>query len=86
MFHLSKILLHAFALAVGKDEQFFDNVYNPHDTLSSLRLIRYPFIENYPPVKTAPDGQKLNFDTHTDVSLLTILYQPCDLAFFFLGI
>lgn len=77
MFHMSKVLLRGFALALGKDENFFDNVYNTEDTISSIRLIRYPYIENYPPVMTAPDGQKLSFDTHTDVSLLTILYQPC---------
>ncbi|CAF1234537.1 unnamed protein product [Rotaria sp. Silwood1] len=76
MFCMCKILLHGFALALGKNENFFDNFYNPEDTISSLRLIRYPYIENYPPVITAPDGQKLNFDTHTDVSLLTVLYQP----------
>ena len=76
MFRLSKALLKGFALALGKSEDFFDNVYNPEDTISSLRLIRYPYIEEYPPVITAPDGQKLSFDTHTDVSLLTILYQP----------
>jgi isopenicillin-N synthase len=76
-FGMCKVLLRGFSLALGKNENFFDEYFNSHDTMSSLRLIRYPYIENYPPVITAADGTKLNFDTHRDVSLLTVLYQPC---------
>lgn len=73
---MCKVLLRGFALALGKDEHFFDKYYNQNDTLSSIRLIRYPYLEDYPPVITAPDGTKLSFDWHIDVSLLTVLYEP----------
>lgn len=76
-FHLSSVLLRGFALAVGKDEHFFDNYFKKEDTLSSVRLIRYPYLDDYPPVKTAADGTKISFDSHVDVSLITVLYQPC---------
>uniref|UniRef100_A0A914VNI2 Fe2OG dioxygenase domain-containing protein n=1 Tax=Plectus sambesii TaxID=2011161 RepID=A0A914VNI2_9BILA len=75
-FHLSSILLRGFALALGKDERFFDDYFKKEDTLSSVRLIRYPYMEDYPPVKTAADGTKISFDSHEDASLLTVLYQP----------
>jgi len=76
VFHLSSIILRGFALALGKEEHFFDDYFKKEDTLSSIRLIRYPFIEDYPPVKTAEDGTKISFDSHVDVSLITVLYQP----------
>lgn len=77
-FHFSSVLLRAFALAMGKEERFFDQFFKREDTMSSMRLIRYPFIDPYPPgaIKTAADGELLSFETHTDVSLLTVLYQP----------
>jgi len=76
MFHLSSVLLRGFSLAMGKNEEFFDNYFKLEDTLSSVRLIRYPYIENYPPVKIAADGTKVSFESHEDVSLITVLYQP----------
>jgi len=75
MFHLSKMMMRGFALALGKDENFFDPELNEADTLSSVSLIRYPYLEDYPPVKTGPDGAKLSFEDHFDVSMITVLYQ-----------
>jgi isopenicillin-N synthase len=77
-FEFSSVLLRGFALALGKEERFFDRYFKKEDTMSSMRLIRYPYIDPYPQgaIKTAFDGEKLSFETHTDVSLLTVLYQP----------
>jgi len=75
MFHLSKVLMRGFALALGKDEHFFDPELRETDTLSAVSLIRYPYLEDYPPVKTGPDGEKLSFDDHYDVSMITVLFQ-----------
>eukprot|EP01124_Arcella_intermedia_P031793 TRINITY_DN7269_c0_g1_i1.p1 TRINITY_DN7269_c0_g1~~TRINITY_DN7269_c0_g1_i1.p1 ORF type:complete len:353 (-),score=77.25 TRINITY_DN7269_c0_g1_i1:3-971(-) len=76
MFEMSAVLLKGFALALGLEENFFDTYYKKEDTMSSVRLIRYPYMENYPPIKRAPDGTKLSFDWHEDISFVTILYQP----------
>jgi isopenicillin-N synthase len=75
MFEVSQALLRGFSLALGKEESFFDSFFKRETTLSSLSLIRYPFLENYPTVKTAQDGTLLSFDDHYDVSLVTVLYQ-----------
>jgi isopenicillin-N synthase len=75
VFRLSSMLLRGFALALGKDELFFDPYFTADDTLSAVSLIRYPYLEDYPPVKTGPDGTKLSFEHHQDVSLITVLYQ-----------
>jgi len=77
MFDLSAALLRGFALALGKDETFFDEYFTKEDTLSSVRLIRYPYLDDYPPVKTAADGTKVSFESHEDLSVITVLYQPC---------
>ncbi|KAF9985246.1 hypothetical protein BGZ65_011367 [Modicella reniformis] len=76
-FNLSKYLLRGCALALGKNEQFFDEYMDEKTTLSSVVLIRYPFLDPYPPaaIKTAEDGTMLSFEWHEDVSLLTVLYQ-----------
>lgn len=78
MFDMSAKLLRGFALALEKEEDFFDSYFKKEDTLSSVRLIRYPYLEDYPPVKTAADGTKVSFESHQDASLLTVLYQPCN--------
>lgn len=75
MFGLASSLLRGFALALGQTEYFFDDHFQKDSTLSSLRLIRYPYLENYPPVQIAPDGALLSFGDHLDVSLITILFQ-----------
>lgn len=75
MIRLSSLLLRGFALALGKEESFFDTYLSTNDTLSSVRLIRYPYLKDYPPVVTAADGTKLGFGDHLDVSLITILFQ-----------
>ncbi|MDI5976672.1 2OG-Fe(II) oxygenase family protein [Amycolatopsis magusensis] len=75
MHRLSKVLMRGFALALGKDERFFEPELKEADTLSSVSLIRYPYLEDYPPVKTGPDGEKLSFEDHFDVSMITVLYQ-----------
>ena len=75
IFEVSSLLLRGFALALGKPERFFASEFRPADTLSAVSLIRYPYLDNYPPVKTAEDGTKLSFEHHKDVSLITVLYQ-----------
>jgi isopenicillin-N synthase len=75
MFRLSSVLLRGFALALGEEEFFFDPHFTTLDTLSAVSLIHYPYLEDYPPVKTGPDGTKLSFQDHQDVSLITVLYQ-----------
>lgn len=77
VFGLSSALLRGYALALGKEEDFFTKHFRKHDTLSSVVLIRYPYIEDYPApaIKTASDGTKLSFEWHEDVSLITVLYQ-----------
>jgi isopenicillin-N synthase len=75
VFELSARLLRGFALALGKQEDFFDAYFRLGDTLSAVSLIRYPYLDNYPPVKIAADGTRLSFEHHQDVSLITVLYQ-----------
>lgn len=71
----SKVLLRGYALALGKDEYFFEPFVTQEGSLSAVSLIRYPYIKNYPPVKEAEDGTKLSFERHYDVSMITVLYQ-----------
>ncbi|MGW6903543.1 2OG-Fe(II) oxygenase family protein [Streptomyces sp. NPDC054940] len=75
MFRLSKTLMRGLALALGKPEDFFDAHLPEDDTLSAVSLIRYPRLDDYPPVKTGPDGTKLSFEDHLDVSMITVLFQ-----------
>ncbi|MET9290622.1 2OG-Fe(II) oxygenase family protein [Streptomyces sp. NPDC003077] len=75
IFAFSRTLMRGFALALGKPETFFDAELPEADTLSAVSLIRYPYLEDYPPVKTGPDGTKLSFEDHLDVSLITVLFQ-----------
>ncbi|KAG6129643.1 hypothetical protein E4U28_007729 [Claviceps purpurea] len=72
-------LLRGYALALHQPEDFFTRHLRRHDTLSSVVLIRYPFLDPYPApaIKTADDdGIKLSVDPHRDVSLITVLCQP----------
>ncbi|KAL1960532.1 hypothetical protein VTO42DRAFT_7111 [Malbranchea cinnamomea] len=77
VFGLSTALLRGYALALGKEEDFFTKHFRKDDTLSSVVLIRYPYLDPYPApaIKTASDGTKLSFEWHEDVSLITVLYQ-----------
>lgn len=75
VFDVSATLLRGFAIALGKEEDFFEPHFTREDTLSAVSLIRYPYLDDYPPVKTGPDGQKLSFEHHQDASLITVLYQ-----------
>lgn len=75
MIDLSALILRGMALALGQNEHFFDTYYHKEDTLSSVRLIRYPCLKDYPPVRVASDGTKLGFGDHVDVSLITLLFQ-----------
>ena len=74
---LSTALLRGYALALGRSEDFFTRHFRTSDTLSSVVLIRYPYLDPYPEpaIKTAADGEKLSFEWHEDVSLITVLYQ-----------
>lgn len=76
--NLSLTLLRGFALATGKPENFFDDKIRIEDCMSTLRLNYYPFLDNINPIEVAPDGTKIGIETHTDGSLLTILYQPIE--------
>ena len=75
VFDMSMAMLRAISLALGKEENYFEKYITSKGTLSSVVLIRYPFLENYPPVQVAKDGTKLGFGAHRDVSLLTVLLQ-----------
>jgi isopenicillin-N synthase len=77
VFGVSEALLRGYALALGKEEDFFTKHFQRDTTLSSVVLIRYPFLDPYPApaIKTADDGTKLSFEWHEDVSLITVLYQ-----------
>lgn len=77
VFDVAQLLLKGFALALGKGEDFFAQYFKKENTLSAVSLIRYPFLDPYPPaaIKTAEDGTKLSFGWHFDVSLITVLYQ-----------
>ena len=75
MFDLATLLLRGYALALGRDENYFGLYFKKIDTLSSVSLIRYPYLEKYPPVKKGQDGRELGFEDHLDVSLITILCQ-----------
>lgn len=79
MFALAEAILSGLALAIGKEENFFKPYFTKEDTLSCQRLIRYPYLEEYPPRLIAEDGTELNFGSHVDVSLISIGYLPfCD--------
>lgn len=77
VFGVSEAILGGYALALGKEEDFFTKHFKKDTTLSSVVLIRYPYLEDYPEpaIKTAEDGTKLSFEWHQDVSLITVLYQ-----------
>ncbi|MCD9006279.1 isopenicillin N synthase family oxygenase [Luteimonas sp. XNQY3] len=72
---VAALILRGFAIALGREERFFEPHFSSEDTLSAVSLIRYPYLEDYPPVKVAPDGTRLSFESHQDVSLITVLYQ-----------
>jgi isopenicillin-N synthase len=75
VFDVASVILRGFALALGREESFFDPHFTRSDTLSAVSLIRYPYLDDYPPVKSGPDGAQLSFEHHQDVSLITVLYQ-----------
>lgn len=72
---LSRLLLRGFSLGLGRPEGFFDRHVTLEDTLSAVSLIRYPHLDDYPPVTAGPDGVKLSFEDHQDVSIITVLFQ-----------
>ena len=59
MCNITTALLKGFSLALGKEEGFFETHFKKYDTLSSVVLIRYPYIADYPPVLIAEDGTEL---------------------------
>ncbi|MDM5179170.1 2OG-Fe(II) oxygenase family protein [Massilia sp. DJPM01] len=75
MLALSRALLRGYALALGKEEGYFDVHVTPADTLSAASLIRYPYLDDYPATIIGADGTRLSFESHVDVSLLTVLFQ-----------
>jgi isopenicillin-N synthase len=72
---LSRVLLRGFAVGLGRNEDYFDRHVILDDTLSAVSLIRYPYLDDYPPQKQAADGTKLSFEDHMDVSIITVLFQ-----------
>ena len=77
VFDVSQAVLRGFALALGKEERFFEKYFKKYNSLSAVSLIRYPCLDPYPAaaIKTADDGTKLSFEWHYDISLITVLYQ-----------
>ena len=75
MLALSRCLLRGYALALGRNAEYFDAHVAPADTLSAVSLIRYPYLENYPASKIGTDHTRLSFESHVDVSILTVLFQ-----------
>lgn len=78
MCKLATIVLRGFAIASGKEETFFDEKVKYHDCMSTLRLNYYPFLSNIEAVEIASDGTRLGCETHSDSSLITILFQPIE--------
>ena len=78
MVNLSRTLLAGFALATGKEENFFYDKVDIKDTLSTLRLNYYPFLDNIEAVETGEDGTKLGCAVHRDGVVITILFQPIE--------
>lgn len=64
---LSGVLLHAFALALGLDETYFDDKFD--DPLSLLRLLRYP------PQGGHVEEETIGCGDHSDYGAFTILAQ-----------
>lgn len=65
MERLAATLLRSFALALGLDEQWFEDKIDRH--ASALRAL------NYPRLTVAPKEQQLRASAHTDYGSLTIL-------------
>ena len=78
MTNLARVLLKGFALASGKEENFFDDKIRYEDCMTTLRLNYFPFLSNIDAVEVASDGTRLGTETHKDSSLITILYQPIE--------
>jgi isopenicillin-N synthase len=76
MIKLAQVLLKGFALAIGREENFFEDKITIDESMSTLRLNYYPFNENTKPIEIAPDGTKLGCETHRDGCLITLLFQP----------
>lgn len=67
MHALSLTLLRAMALALGIEEDFFDQRFA--DPISVLRMIHYP------PRQTASSADQHGAGAHTDYGCVTLLYQ-----------
>jgi len=76
MLNLARTLLGGFALATGKEENFFKDKLQMRDCLATLRLNYYPFLDNIEAIEIAKDGTRIGIETHRDGSVLTILFQP----------
>lgn len=74
MFNLSSKLLQGFAIALGKDTNFFDQYFKAEDNTSSISLIKCSVMQSHPNVKKADDGTEVNFAEHQDVSLISIAF------------
>jgi isopenicillin-N synthase len=59
MTNLAKTLLRGFALAAGKEENFFADKLSLDDCMSTFRLNHYPFLDNIDAIEIAPDGTKI---------------------------
>ena len=75
MLELSRVILKGFALALCKDENFWDHKVKYDDTMTTMVMLYYPFKEDIVPVNVEEDGTQLRLVNHKDWELITILLQ-----------
>jgi isopenicillin N synthase-like dioxygenase len=73
MLRISKALMRGFALALNKEEHFFDAMFE--EPLALLRLLHYPPLSSYP---QSQGKLLLGCGEHTDYGFLSILMQDLD--------
>lgn len=56
---LAQALLRGFALATGREEEFFQDKLKIDECMSTFRLNHYPFLENIEAIEVASDGTKI---------------------------
>lgn len=56
---LAQTLLRGFALATGREEDFFQDKLKIDDCMSTFRFNHYPFLDNIEAIEVASDGTKI---------------------------
>ena len=77
MTNLAKTLLQGFAIAVGKDESFFQEKLSIDDCMSTYRLNHYPFLDNIDAIEVAPDGTKIGKHLIHFLSEILLFHYEC---------